>query len=357
MVRVGLVGTGGIARSHAQALRAHAERTRLVAVADVDQDRARQFAEQHRVAGCYGDLETMLGAERPDLVCICTPPFLHAEQAIACLRSGAWAWCEKPLCGSLADLDRISDAEGVHGPYCSSVVQWRFGSAGRHLKALIDEEAMGRLLVGICQTTWYRDRAYYEVPWRGRWDTELGGVTMGHGIHAIDLFLWLLGDWEELSAMTGTLDREIAVEDTSLAIVRFGRGAMGSIVNSVLCPRQESYLRFDFQRGTVEARTLYGYTNGHWTYTPLPGTEESEAARWADLGVDVRASHEAQLGTLLDAMDAGRHPPAGLGEIRPTFELLSALYRSAATGRAVRRGEIAPGDPFYDHVAGMAAVG
>ena len=96
-----------------------------------------------------------------------------------------------------------------------------------HLRSLIQEQAMGRLLVGLCNTTWYRNEAYYAVPWRGKWATELGGPTMGHGIHQIDLFLWLLGDWEEVRAMAGTLYHDIEVEDVSMAVVRFANGAMG----------------------------------------------------------------------------------------------------------------------------------
>lgn len=357
MLRAALVGTGGIARTHARALSALAGRVQLEAATDVDPQRLAAFCDEHRVPHRYRDLGTLLQARRPDVVCLCTPPFLHAEQAIAALDAGAWVWSEKPLCGGLADLDRIAQAERRSGRFCSSVLQWRFGSSGRHLKGLVEEGAMGRLLVGVCQTTWFRDDAYYAVPWRGGWDNELGGVSMGHGIHAMDLFLWLFGSWAEVAAMVGTLDRKIEVEDTSMASVRFTRGAMGSIVNSVLCPRQESYLRFDFEQATVELRTLYGYANEHWRYTPRAGVAPAEAARWADLGDDVPAGHEAQLATLLDAMEAGAPPPAGLDEVRPTFELLSSLYKSAATGRVVRRGEIGPDDPFYAQVGGTLRTG
>lgn len=353
MTRIAVVGTGGIANSHARAIAAHGERAELVAAVEVDRDRLDAFCDRYDVLGRYTDLAPMLERERPDLVSLCTPPFLHLGQAVAAMDAGASVWSEKPLCAGLADLDRIEEAERRTGRSTSSVVQWRFGSAGRHLKGLIDDGAMGKLLVGVCQTTWFRDAAYYAVPWRGRWETELGGTTMGHGIHAMDLFLWLFGEWDEIAAMTGTLDRDMDVEDTSMATVRFARGAMGSIVNCTLCPRQESYIRFDFQRATVELRTLYGYANDNWSYTAGAGVDGADLARWADLGPDVPASHEAQLGALLDSMAAGAPPPAGIPEIRPTFELMSALYKSGATGRAVRRGEIVPGDRYYDHVAGV----
>jgi predicted dehydrogenase len=347
--RVAIVGTGGIAGQHVNALRANADRAQLVAAVDVDAGRLATFSEEHGVAG-YADAAEMLDRERPDLVCVATPPAPHAELSILCLEHGAWVLCEKPLCASLAELDQIAAAEARTGQRCASVFQWRFGSTGQHLKGLIERGELGRPLVGVCQTTWFRSQEYYDKPWRGRWDSELGGASMGHGIHAMDLFLWLLGDWREVSAMLGTLDRDIQVEDASVAVVRFAGGALGTVVNSVLSPHEETYVRLDFQRASVEVRALYHYTNSHWTFTPAPGAD----AVW-QVPTDEASSHGAQLRSLLDSMDRGVPPQSGTAEVRPTFEFLSSLYRSAAEGRTVRRGDIAPGDPFYAHVGGTLA--
>ena len=353
MRRVAIVGTGGIAGLHAQAIHAQPDRARLVAAVDVDPGQLERFRAEHGVEAAYADVGDMLDRERPDLVCIATPPAVHAELSVRCLEHGTWVLCEKPLCASLAELDRIEAAERRGGRRCASVFQWRFGSAGRHLKRLIERGELGRPLVATCLTTWFRDQAYYDKPWRGRWASEVGGVTMGHGIHAMDLFLWLVGDWREVSAMLGTLDRSIEVEDASVAVVRFAGGALGSVVNSVLSPREETWLRLDLQRATVEVRALYHYANAHWTFTPAPG---AEAPAWR-VPADEGSSHTAQLAALLDAMDRDVPPPAGTADVRPTFEFLSSLYRSAAEGRVVRRGEIVPGDPFYEHVAGTLASG
>ena len=66
-----------------------------------------------------------------------------------------------------------------------------------------------------------------------------------------------MDEWEEVVAMAPTLDRQIEVEDVAMAMVRFGSGAVGQITNSALSPRQETYLRLDFQRATVECTALY----------------------------------------------------------------------------------------------------
>ena len=356
--RVAIIGTGGIAGAHMRALTSMGDRVQVVAGVDVDRSRVEAYCAEHGIPHAYTDAGAMLAAEQPDMVHIATPPGTHYDLIMAGLEAGAWVLCEKPLCTSLAELDRIAQAEQRTGTFCSSVFQWRFGSGAQHLKHLIQEDAMGRPLVGLCQTTWYRDHAYFQVLWRGKWATEAGGPTMGHGIHAMDLFLWLLGDWQEVCAMADTLDRAIEVEDVSMAVVRFANGALGSIVNSILSPRQETYLRFDFQRATVELRGLYGYANKDWRYSLPDGvSDEAALARWREVPHDEPAGHAAQLRALLDSMDRHERPLASTTDVRPTLEFITCLYKSAATGRTMRRGSISPDDPFYHHVAGRAAQG
>ena len=353
-LRAAIVGTGGIASEHARSLHAAGERVQLVAATDVDPDRLAGFCETHSIPHAYPTAAAMLAGESPDLVHICTPPGTHASLAISALEAGASVFCEKPLCGSLAELDRIEAAERSSGRFCAGVVQWRFGSAAKHLKRLIADGVPGRGLLALCQTTWYRDAAYYSAPWRGRWDTELGGATMGQGIHAIDLLIWLMGEWSEVDGTVATLDHDIAVEDVSLALLRFANGALGCVVSSVCSPHEETRLRFDFQRATFEVACLYAYSNKDWMCTPAPDAEDVLQA-WRSIPSDVPGVHSAQLADLLDALEAGRRPPATAAAHRPTLELISALYKSAATRRSVPRGSIEPGDPFYEHVAGTLA--
>jgi predicted dehydrogenase len=351
--RVAIVGTGGIARSHMNALQHEKERAEIVAAVDIAPQSLQSFCEQYEIAHAYADMQTMLDEQKPDLVHISTPPSTHFELAVQALKAGAHVFCEKPLVASLDEVDRLQAVERETGRTCSVVFQWRFGSGAQHLKRLIDNQELGRPLVGICNTTWYRDAAYYQVPWRGKWDTELGGVSMGHGIHAMDMFLWLLGDWVEVSAMIGTLDRDIEVEDVSMAHVRFANGALGSIVNSVLSPRQVSYVRFDFQRATVELEHLYSHSNTHWRFSiPEHSSYQDDLERWRAIGDDVMASHTAQLGHVLDALERGEAPLTSGVQARTTVEFLTALYKSALTRQPITRGSIDQSDPFYYHVYG-----
>ena len=353
-LRAVIIGTGGIAQSHVKALRQASADVDLVAGMDIDADRASAFCETHEIGRAYSDLDQLLAREQPQLVHIATPPGTHCDLIIAALEAGAWVLCEKPLCASLAEMDRIEAAEARTGNYCSSVFQWRFGSGGQHLKGLIDSGALGKPLVCVNLTTWFRTHEYYAVPWRGKWATELGGCTMGHGIHSMDFMLHQLGEWAEVRAMMGTLDRNIEVEDVSMATVRFANGAMASITNSVLSPREVSYLRFDFQQATVELTHLYSYNNGDWRYTAAPGVAPEQLAAWQQLPPNVPSSHEAQLQAMLASHARNERPPVSGPDVRPTIEFLASLYKSAITGQPVARGSITPADPFYHAMNGQS---
>ncbi|HEV3172564.1 MAG TPA: DUF6807 family protein [Actinocrinis sp.] len=353
--RVAIVGAGAIAESaHLPALRAHAERVELVAAVDVDPERVAAFAREHGVAGAYRSLTEMLEKQKPDLVHVCTPPAAHVDAVIECLQAGAWVLVEKPPVLSLAEYDRIERSERPGGPYASVVYQHRFGSGALRLARLAAAGQLGRPLVAQCVTAWYRDAAYYQVPWRGTWASEGGGPTMGHGIHQMDLLLAILGDWAEVRAMAGRLDRAVETEDVSLASVRFESGALASVVNSVLSPREESLLRFDFEDATVEVTHLYGYTDADWKYTPSPrvAADTDRVAAWTAPDRSVDSSHAAQLTYVLDALERGERPPTSGHAGRAALELITALYRSAFTGTPVLRGEIGPSDPFYHRLHG-----
>jgi predicted dehydrogenase len=354
--RAVLVGTGSIGEAHVRAVEATMGRVILDAAVDIDANRVGDFARRHAIPHVFTEYSAMLKARRPDIVLVATPPAQHGTMSIAAMEAGAWVLCEKPLCGSLAELDLIFAAEQRTGCYTACIFQMRFGASTAHLKRLADKGQLGRPLVGVCNTLWYRDAAYYAVPWRGRWETELGGPTMGLGIHAMDHFLHLMGDWSDVRALARTLDRAIEVEDVSMAIVTFANGAVGSIVNSALSPRQETYLRLDYQRATVELTHLYSYTRDNWKFTAVPPDQDDGLLQaWHSFPPDVGSTHGAQLNAFVADMDAGRRPLTSGDQARQTLELLTAIYKSAFTSEIVTRGSIQPGDPFYTALHGNRA--
>lgn len=353
-----LVGTGSIADAHARAIEDTRGRVQLAAAVDIDAVRVKAFCAQHKIPGAFTDYAEALRTVKPDLVLVAAPPGLHASLTMAALEAGAWVLCEKPFCASLEEFDRIAEVERRTGRYAACVFQQRFASSTAHLRRLAEDGLLGRPLVAVCNTLWFRDAAYYAVPWRGKWETELGGPTMGLGIHAMDHLIYLLGDWAEVRAQTATLDRDIEVEDVSMAMIRFANGALASVTNSALSPRQETYIRLDYQRATVELTHLYGYTRDNWRFTLAPNAHEEGntlAQAWHSFPPDTGSTHAAQLAAFVQDLDAHTRPLTSGDDARRTLELLTAIYKSAFTGQPVARGSITPEDSFYRALHGGRA--
>ena len=349
-VRIAIVGTGNIARVHARALAGRGAAAlppaAIVAAMDTDESRLGPFCAEFGVPAGYRDLSGMLSRARPDLVHVCTPPGAHRDTALACLRAGASVLVEKPPALSLREFDELA-AAAPGPPWFATVFQHRFGSGQRRLKALAAGGVLGRPLLAICHTLWFRDQAYFDVPWRGRWETEGGGPTMGHGIHQMDMLLDVLGEWTEVSAIARTQARRVETEDTSLAHVTFAGGAVATVVNSVLSPREESYVRFDFERATVEVTHLYGYGDEDWRITPAPGHSGEVLAAWEHAEHGTRSGHAAQFAHVLAALRDGRQPPAGPASARRTMALIAGIYASAVTRRPVTPDDLAPPAACY----------
>ncbi|WP_049575179.1 Gfo/Idh/MocA family protein [Nonomuraea sp. SBT364] len=356
--RAAIAGTGAIADAHARAIAGSGGRASLVAVADVDPGRATSFAGRWRggQAGpaAYASLTELLAAQEVDLVHVCTPPGLHTPLALECLEAGVTALIEKPPTLSLAEFDTLAEAESRSTAHVATVLQHRFGAGALRLRRLAGAGELGRPLLATCDTQWYRDEAYYAVPWRGTWESEGGGPTMGHGIHQFDLLLSVLGPWSEVTAVAARQARPVDTEDVSAAIVTFENGAIATVVNSVLSPRQTSALRFDYERATVEVEHLYGYTDDDWKVTPAPGHEDV-AGLWKPEGPGAASGHDDWFTAVLDALDDGQAPPVTSTDTRRTMEFIAALYASAFTGERVRAGQIAPGSPFALRMDGTGA--
>ena len=282
---------------------------------------------------------------------ICTPPQTHVPLALEAMQAGARPLIEKPPALSLREMRTLADAVAKTGIPVLTVFQHRYGPAAVRLRALIADGSLGRPLVATCETQWYRDDEYFAVPWRGLWNVEGGGPTMGHGIHQFDLLLSLLGPWRSLSAMAARQVRPTDTEDVSVAITTFESGALATIVNSLLSPRETSRLRIDFEYATVELEHLYGYREQNWRFTPAPGHEELTAL-WQPSEPDVESGHVLQFAAIYNAIAAGVTPGVSLQDAWQTMEFTAAIYASAFRGKVIHAGELIGDEAFMDSMDG-----
>jgi predicted dehydrogenase len=368
---VGIVGCGAIAGTHADAYLRN-PRVELVGVSGRDHARTTAFAMEHRTRAHAGVKE--LVAQGVDLVSVTTPPGSHAGVAAELLGAGCSVLLEKPPTISLAELDDLAAAERESPGSVYVVFQHRFGSGADRARRLMAAGALGVPRVALCETLWYRPEAYFRPAWRGNWAGEGGGPTLGHGIHQIDLMLQLMGEWESLHATAARLARPVEFEDVSMAVVRFADGAVASVVNSLLSPRELSRIRIDTTAGTLEVNHVYGYGDADWSWFAAPGEvaalangrnpgsvaagPRGERPRpeddvWtASAGVDRRSGHVSQIDELVDDLLARRPHSATLASTRSTMEVVTALYASAFERTIIHRSELTPVCRFYANLHG-----
>jgi UDP-N-acetyl-2-amino-2-deoxyglucuronate dehydrogenase len=341
----GIVGTGVIAAWHADAI-AMLPDARLVAVTDVAAGTAAAFAAAHDCAA-DPDLGTLLARRDVEVVCVCVPSGLHAEIGARAARAGKHLVVEKPIDVSLDAADRLIEAARTSGVAMTVISQHRFDPGLVELKRLLDSEALGRLVLGEASTKWYRSQAYYDsAAWRGTYAMD-GGSLMNQGIHYVDLLRWCMGPPVEVTAVCSTQAHQIEAEDTSLAVVRFASGAVGTILSSTAAfPGFPQRLEITGTEGTVTiedgwiVRRAFGADPAPATLV-APGPPDDgrpAAAAGSDpTALDV-AGHAAQIADLLAAAETGREPAVGGESGREALEIVCAVYESSRTGRPVTLG-------------------
>src|SRR5476649_844710 len=179
---VAVIG-GGIGRSHiAEGYARMPDKFDLQVLCDLNRERLTSVADEFKVPRRSTSFDEVLAMEDIDIVDICTPPTLHFPQVLAALAAGKQVICEKPLVGSLSEIDRITAAEAKGR--IMPVFQYRFGNGLQKARRIIELGLAGKPYLGTVETAWLRGAKYYSVPWRGRFETELGGALLTHAIRS-----------------------------------------------------------------------------------------------------------------------------------------------------------------------------
>ena len=337
----GIVGTGVIAAMHAAAI-ATLPRARLAAVTDVADGSAAAFAAARGCAAEPG-LDQLLARPDVDVVCVCVPSGLHAEVGVRAARAGKHLVVEKPIDVTLAAADRLIEVARAAGIALTVISQHRFDPGLIELKRLLGDGALGRLVLAEASTKWYRTQAYYDsAAWRGTWAMD-GGSLMNQGIHYVDLLRWCMGPITEVTAVCATQAHQVEVEDTALAIVRFGSGAVGTILSSTAAyPGFPQRLEITGTDGTVivEDGRIVRRAFGAQDTADDPGDDAGPGGGAIGAAADPAAievaSHAAQIADLLAAVEEGRAPAVDGQAGRDALEIVRAVYESARTGAPVR---------------------
>lgn len=349
-IRLAIVGLG-IGRAHLLACLDQRAAYRLVAVADLDAALATEVAGWAKNVRPATSLDEVLGMPDVDVVSLCTPPYLHRQQVEACLRAGKDVFCEKPLVGSVRQVDELASVAAETGRTVMPILQYRFGRGIQRLKRLVDSGLTGRPFVANIDLAWSRGPGYYATPWRGRWETELGGTILSHASHHLDLAMLVLGPPTSVLARLATLVNDVETEDSAAAILRWADGSLATLSATVGSVAEISRHRFTFEHLSAESGTS-PYDNGAdpWTYTPAatePGEKLAAAlAQPIDEGAEPEG-YSGQFARFAAARAAREPPPVTLDASRRLLELVTAIYLSARRGTEVTL-PLAADDPALD---------
>ncbi|ALN72621.1 hypothetical protein M673_07850 [Aureimonas sp. AU20] len=346
-LRVAVVGCG-IGRSHiVEGYQPAPECFDLAALCDLDPARLASVGEEFGVRDRVTDFDALLGRDDIDVIDICTPPGLHKSMILKALAAGKHVVCEKPLVGSLKEVDEIIEAEARARGRLMPIFQYRFGDGAMQARRIIDAGLAGKPYVGVAETFWKRTADYYDNPWRGRWKTELGGVLMTHAIHIHDLATFLFGPIDRVFARTATRVNAIEVEDCVSASWRMQSGAFLSSTATLGSQDEISRLRLHFENVTIES-THEPYSPGDGPWTILPANDEVAAAIEEALSdfEPVGRRFRGQMAAFHKALMASEPPPVTSRDARRSLELVTAVYASADSGTDVEL-PIGPDHPKY----------
>ncbi len=226
--RTAIVGCGNIFPMHAIPVmkEAHAN---LVAVCDTKPDRVQSACDRFGCKG-YTDFEEMLNCEKPDVVHICTPHFLHAPFACLAMEHGCHVLTEKPMAIRLEDAQNMLDTAERTGKTLGVIFQNRYNAGSQLIRECLDRGELGQIRAARMILTWDRSPEYYsKSDWKGTWDKEGGGVLIDQAIHTLDLMRWLIG--KPVTGVQVSLANrthpDILVEDTAEGRISFEGGVYG----------------------------------------------------------------------------------------------------------------------------------
>ena len=334
--RFALVGCGRIAANHMAAFEQMRDRAELVAVCDIDAT-ALAAAVKRTGARGYGSLAELLAGSDADIVVLATPSGLHPEQAIQVAESGRHVMTEKPMATRWEDGKRMVQACDNAGVRLFVVKQNRYNATLQLLKRAVEKGRFGRIYMVTVNVFWTRPQSYYDsAKWRGTWEFD-GGAFMNQASHYVDLLDWLIGPVESVFAYTATLARDIEVEDTGVAAVRWRTGALGTVnVTMLTYPKNlEGSITIIGEKGTARVGGVAVNEIQQWTFSE-PAEEDERVMKASYETTSVYGfGHPAYYDNAIQVLHGEAEPGTDGREGLKSLELLIAIYRSARDGQRI----------------------
>ena len=334
-IRIAIVGCGRISKNHFGSIEQHQDDIELVSICDIQQDVLSEHEAKYKVKG-YLDLEQMLENEKLDLVAICTPSGIHADQTEICAKYRVNVMTEKPMATRWDDGVRMVKACDDMGIRLFVVKQNRRNSTLQLLKRAIEEKRFGKIHMVHLNIFWTRPQEYYDqAKWRGTWEFD-GGAFMNQASHYVDLLDWLIGPIDKVQAMMSTT-RDIEVEDTGVLNIKWRNGALGSMsVTMLTYPKNlEGSIIILGEKGTVRIGGVAVNNIQHWEFEETKDYEEKvKEVNYKTTSV-YGFGHPLYYNNVVEVLRGNIEPETDGREGLKSLEVLIAAYLSARDGQTI----------------------
>lgn len=335
-IRIALVGCGRIANNHLEAMEKHAADFEIVDVCDIDAQ-ALERAVARTGANGHIHLSDMLAQTTADVVVLTTPSGLHASQAIEVAKTGRHVVTEKPMATRWQDGLRMVRACDEANVRLFVVKQNRRNATLQLLKRAAEQGRFGRIYSVAINVFWTRPQEYYDsAKWRGTWEFD-GGAFMNQASHYIDLFDWVVGPVESVMAYTATLDRNIEVEDSGVAALRWRSGAMGTLnVTMLTYPKNmEGSITILGEKGTVRIGGVAVNEIQKWEFSePHEDDQRVKEVSYETMSV-YGFGHPLYYLNVIETLRGTASAETDGREGLKSLELLIAMYLSSRDGKRV----------------------
>jgi len=335
-IRVALVGCGRIAANHFAAIETHAERIEVVDVCDTNADALAQAVARTGAKG-HANLDDMLATTTADMVILTTPSGLHPEQAVQVAASGRHVMTEKPMATRFHDGLRMVKACDDARVRLFVVKQNRRNATLQLLKRAVEKKRFGRIHSVAVNVFWTRPQEYYDsAKWRGTWEFD-GGAFMNQASHYIDLLDWLIGPVESVMAYTATQARDIEVEDSGVAALRWRSGAMGTLNVSMLTypKNMEGSITILGEKGTVRIGGVAVNEIQRWEFAEADEDDELLKTASYETTSVYGFGHPLYYDNVIQCLRGEAEAETDGREGLKSLELLIAMYLSSRDGKRI----------------------
>ena len=324
MLGIGLVGLGGIAKSHLTALKIAEDEgfARCVAAADLFEDVRESHRKEWDIPKVYENHHKLLEDPNVDAVAIVLGHHLHADLTIDALKAGRHVLVEKPMATTIEDCDRMIEAEKESGKIVQIGMTGRFHPAVRKAREILDSNELGPVVTALSQfnKNWgYAGRRYqYRSRWMG------GGMWLGNGVHAVDWLTYCVGSKAvSVKARQSTSMHYQGADDTTTAFVQFANGVPGLVLvvgSAHGCSNDgvEAHCALSQIEYNVRGKVRVGVDN-----------------EWRDVEHDGSDGFMEQYRHFVESVTTGVRPQTSSHYGRHILEILVAAEESSITGREV----------------------